>query len=1380
VRLNLRAERPILEPIGEGRGVVPRTRGFGSNQRPGEPMLPLKILLVAIPDGSVPTLSIVSSTSELIPNLEVAPVPHLRVRDRGPRGRGVGSENAYDADRRIYDRDREFPRGPVRLGSIGTLRRQRFVEVIFTPVLFDPSRRQIRYFPSVDVEVRFAAPEGSGTARPFRPDPFFETIYRDSLVNYEQGKAYRLEGGEEPSSTSSSSIGATASVETANAAPRYKIMVSRSGIYRLDHTYLGTHAPDLLSFDPRTWVLSAEGVDVPVSIRSSIGGAGEGDGLFDPGDFLEFYGRKKTEPATVLNHDFGTTFPDIHQANDFTDTQVYWLTASEPAGSHPRIPETSGAPVNGWPQPADFEARGVWEENNLYFPLGANDPFFSIPSLLAGGTAADRDLILPLPGLASAAGDATVTLRLRGATSLAEDPDHRTTVWLNSDTGGGVDFTWDGEVMHEEAFTVAHSVLTDPVAIHVSLPGLSGVVVDRQLLDVATVLYRRRFEAEADRLDFTHPNDNARFVIGGFGGPEAAVYDISRTLAGSDEPDPIRITDTALSGAPTTTYTFEIPADPDPTAPATRTFAVAGPLGLLLPDAVELAADPVLKDPTLEADLIVIAARDAVDASPGGSLDNLLQHRLSAQGLTSKIVYMDQIADEFGFGLRDPNALRSFLSYAFDNWKGSSGLADPPSFVLLVGDATPDYKNTLGRSDWIDQVPTPMMLFQSSILGYYSSDNWTASFRGDDQLPDVFFGRISTRTAAASAAVFEKILRYEQSPPPGLWKGRMVLAAGDGKVSGEAEAFQAIQDDLIATRFSDPPFSTPDPPLYFAQPPWNGDDATGFNTAIIDELQAGAAILSYIGHGSFDVWGLKTFMTVADADALTNDGPLPFMVIVNCLTGGFHWIPEERSIGEAMTNNPAGGAIASLAPAGLSNLFIGDVMSEGLFEPLFGPQRERVLGVGAHSLRMALWSRGSIVDLQSFAFLGDPATRFATPAPSPPTALTAVSGNGEVELSWVPPAEPADGVRIYRAIADPAGTYNLVPCEATSTTSCVDGSALNAATYYYYAVSHDTDGFEGRASNFNTDCDTGPDCVVATPTNPDPPSAPVGLSVIDAGTGGRLDVSWQANPENDIETYTLYYGTTSGQHDLSRPVDSTTLATQLTGLVDGITYYLVLTATNTSGLEGPPSEEVSAAPRLIMGLAPPRAISDLAIRRSIDDLILEWSRPTVDIYDRPTTVVGYEVFRGATPGFIPSAATLLATLADGALTDYTDAGGATLPGPLYYLVRAFDADGLVSGAGRDLPNGIRDLGISHLGPGAIRLSWSAVTTDVRGLPTLIDHYEVHSATAPFGREAIGPGTLLVDNIVDNMGSLSVDLSVTDNLLYFSVIAVDNRGNLSPF
>ncbi len=1403
VPLHLTAGPVRLEPADAGRRAVPRISGFGLGSRPGEPMLPLRRFLVAIPEGSVPGLQVLSAPSEGLRGVDIAPVPRLRVRDRKVDRRGaeafgdaaIESEEDFEGDAAIFGRDAEFPGSPVRLGSIGYLREQRFVEVIYTPVLYNPGRREARYFPDIRAEVRFMLPEGrepSAAPPAFRPDPLFEETYRRSLLNYEQGKAFRVPRGgalrTAADPTASLSTAAATSVEsgtaavTAPGAPRYKIMVSKAGIYRLDYAYLSNRAPDVLSLDPRTLVLRAEGMEIPIAILGSAGESGEADGRFDAADVLLFYGRPRTEPPAVLNHDSILTLPDVYQANDFTDTQVYWLSSEGAPGSHARIPEVDGAPVPpGFPTATDFEEKAVWDENNLYLPLADADPFFSVPSLLAGSDRAQRDVSLALPGLAPSPAAARVTVRLRGGSSLAIADDHRTRVWINGDVAGAADFTWDGEVIKEWEFSEPRSALTDPATIHLSAPGLPDVAVDRQYPDSVTIRYRRVFVAAGDVLAFGYPNQDVRFQVAGFAGPSPVIYDVSRAVPGTNEASPVAIVGAAVSGAPPFTYAFDAPADRSATAPASRAFVVAGPGGLLIPDGMGRAADPVLRDPANGADDLVIASRDTVDASPGGALDSLLAHRLATQGLTSRVVFVDQIYDEFSFGLRDANALRAFVAYAFENWKGSDGTARPPSFVLLVGDATADYKDTLGLPAWVDQVPTPMMFQVSSILGYYSSDNWIAAFRGDDQIPDVHLGRISTRTVDASAAVFRKILRYEQSPPPGPWKGRGVFLASDGRSSSESGEFERIQTGVTGAYFSIAPFSAPDPPLYFARPPWNSTDAAGYKNAIIDQLNSGAAVVSYIGHGAFETWGLTTFFRTLDAEGLTNDGPLPFLVNADCLAGGFHSLSATPSLGEGMTNNPAGGAIATLAPSGLSNALVGQVVSDGLFDALFGPrtygpERARILGLAADILRAELWSQSMVVDMQGYTFLGDPATVLATPAPPPPAGLSAVAGNGEVTLSWSAPAEPVAGYRIYRAAKYAAGPYAAVACDALTGTSCVDRTVINATAYYYYAVSRDTEGFEGRASNSNRDCDGGPDCVRALPINPGPPSAPTGLAAADAGTGGTLLISWQANPERDVSKYTLHYGTLPGQYAATAGASAGLTTITLTGLTDSVRYYMALSATNTSGHESTLSSEVSGVPHLVQGIAPPRSISDLMVSRSGPDLVLSWSRPTVDIYGRPTTVVRYDVYRGTSPGFRPLAGSPLVTITDPANTSLTDAGAAVLPSDVYYAVTATDSQGLVSGAGRELPNGVSDLRLAWLpASGQARLAWSPVATDIAGLPTVVDHYEVHRSDRPLAREGLSAATL-----VANVTAAGLDLPAAGSPVYFTVIVVDNQGNSSPF
>lgn len=417
------------------------------------------------------------------------------------------------------------------------------------------------------------------------------------------------------------------------------------------------------------------------------------------------------------------------------------------------------------------------------------------------------------------------------------------------------------------------------------------------------------------------------------------------------------------------------------------------------------------------------------------------------------------------------------------------------------------------------------------------------------------------------------------------------------------------------------------------------------------------------------------------------------------------------------------------------------------------------------------------MDLQSYTFLGDPATILATPAPPPPSGLAAAAGNGEVTLSWVPAPQPVTGYRFYRAESSPPGPYGVIPCDPATTTSCVDRTVVNGKTYYYYAASVDTEGYEGRASNLNNDCDSGPECVVARPFNPDPPSAPTGLTARDPGSGGRIDAAWQPNPERDIKEYSLYYGTQSTGYSNKLKLGATTASTTLTGLTDGIRYYFALSATNTSGHESSLSAEVIGVPHLIQGIAPPQAISDLTLTRSGSDLILAWSRPTVDIYGRPTTVVGYNIYRGASPGFQPFASAPYASLSGGSITTYADPGAAAPVGNFYYLVNALDGSGFMSGAGRELPNGISGLAISQVNATTLHLSWPAVTTDIQGLDTIIDHYQVHRTDRPVGRGSLNASTVVPG--LDNVRALSVDLTVTPGASFFSVLAVDDKGNLSP-
>ena len=71
-----------------------------------------------------------------------------------------------------------------------------------------------------------------------------------------------------------------------------------------------------------------------------------------------------------------------------------------------------------------------------------------------------------------------------------------------------------------------------------------------------------------------------------------------------------------------------------------------------------------------------------------------------------------------------------------------------------------------------------------------------------------------------------------------------------------------------------------------------------------------------------------------------------------------------------------------------------------------------------------------------------------------------------------------------------------------------------------------------------------------------------------------------------------------------------------------------------------------------------------------------------------------------------------------------------------------------------------------------------VTTDFDGGPTTIAHYEIWGAAAPFTRAEIEAE--LVELVVPNASGPLAEILPPGTNRYYSVLAVDTRGNRSPF
>ena len=1407
-----------LEQVAAGRAV--RIPGFGLRPAPAGTLLPTRIELVAIPEGVTPRLSNVRAASPLqIPFAGIRTTPGAAgsTRNAGaPADAGGVSPTAASS---------VGPESPMTLGNVGYFRDQRFVEIRLNPAASSSDPEVLAIHPELEGIVSWdqtdplaASGQSSTDAGGATPvdSPVLEPFYDRIFVNAEQGRGFRSRRpvpargrksgqahttdaatSEELSAplTSTRMLSAdTASAEAAELvlpAPRLRLEVSQSGIVRVTQAQMAAAAPDLAVLDPLTFRLTVRGPAPDYFAELPLFVSGDGDSLFEAGEYVEFYGQPPADtPTAPLAAPPDVIFP-FWQLRDFTDTNVYWLdslagTRRRPATLDVR-PNRNYAPATDWPAVARLEGQ------NSYRPYADNDPWVTCPrvqtSACGGVSCCDvpsHNFSLSLPGLVPVVAPASLRVVLQGWNGGA----HRVDVSLNGTLAGTTPIEWSGLEDIERTYSVANAGLTTTSQVGIALPGNSTGTLDQVVVDFIEIGYRRAFTASAGELIFQHPDLDRRYDIGGFLTAPVVWYDVSTTDPFSGHPIARRLLNAQVSsvtGGFTTRFDLTGEA-----GGGVRRLVVASAEAVRAPASLRRVDAAPLCSASIGADLIVIGHPDLMDLAPGSALSDYLQHR-QGQGLRTRVVNVLEVFDQFSGGLADVEGIRDFLSCAYSTWSGP-----PPAYVLLLGDGTSDYKNSKALPGWRNQVPAPIHTTTDALLSSYSADVWYASFRGDDFLPDILHGRISASTLQEAEQVLRKILRYEQSPQPGDWRARGLFVAGDGHDAGQDRQF-GLDNDAAAAWFS-PPFSATK--LYYSQPPWDGTRAQDFRTRLQDEIDLGASVVNFVGHGNFTIWDGDLLLQSSDVALLRNTDRLPFFINSTCLMGGFH-LDVTESLGEVLLEStPDTGGIAVLAPSGLSNFNVDAYVNEVLYRNLMGPRRLRTPGEVVLAARVALALQGSVTDMQNLTLLGDPALRLTLPAPGAASGLSAAAGNARVDLIWIA-APDAAGYHVYRSNSlnpsvELGAAYTRITALPVSDTRFADTQVSNTVRYAYSVTAVDASGFESAFSNLNTTCGSSAlDCAQAVPYNPAPPAAPRGLVAQNPGVGFRIDLQWLPNAETDLRTYSVLWGLSPGAYTQRRDVGLVT-STRIEGLNNDVRYYFAVSATNTSdGFTPPgatqpldneslPSNEAAAVPTMIQGIRPPAMIRDLRIERDPLDpasVKLTWTRPVVDIYGGPLTVTGFQVHRSEARDFAPNTDTLRTSpplAAD--VASWSDPGVWTDSRSFYYVVLAMDGAGRLSSASRAFPTGINDLRIAEERDtttgaltGFVILSWGAVTRDIEGLPTVVDHYEIYNSASPFSRDQAS--TMIPSASV---AALTLRIPTPAGRLFWSVLAADRRRNLSPF
>ncbi|MBN1954681.1 MAG: DUF11 domain-containing protein [Anaerolineae bacterium] len=848
--------------LGDGSCQAIAVAGYGETDRSGWPALPVRGALVGIPPGAAPILTVLQADGAIAAErYSLCPVSQPIV------GISPAGEMTYEgveqvADAAAYAADSFYPAVPVELVATGMVRSQPVAQLRFQPLHYNPVTGELRHYRRIVVRLTFGVDALPGGAA--IDEGSFERILERTLVNYDQARHWRVRPAAIPAPT----------FPVQQDQPQFKVLVDQDGIYELSYDELQAAGAPVDEVDPRTFHLSNHGAEVAIYV------AGEDDGEFDPADHILFYGQKTT--------------------TRYTDVNVYWLTWGANDGL--RMAEIDGTPGGTAPTPSSFQTERHMEEDHRYsqgYPSGEGDRWYW-SFVNASGTPASVVHTTTLHHVATAPLSVTVQGLLRSYDAI---PYHHTQVYLNGHLVD--DAEWFPNSEHFFEAMLPQSVLTEgvnTVLLHIPLDG--GVTLEMLWDNWFHIIYHDTYVA-----------DGARFA---FDGDEAGTweYRVQNFLTST-----IELYDTTVPTQPTRivnallepdgsqyTLVFEQTIGGEHHYLAQETGQRLSPLSVIADSPSDL------RDVDNQADYLLVTHGDYYSET----LPLAAYH--AAQGLAVAVVDVQDVYDEFNGGVLAPEAIRDFIAYAYASWA-----APAPTYVLLMGDGTYDFKDNKGYG--IPTLIPPYLLDVDPWMGETAADNRYVTVSGEDVFPDMHLGRLTVRTGAETAAVVDKIIGYATSSPQQDWQRQVLFVADDADDAGD---FAAISDGLIDTLL--PPPYQPERVYLGITHPYEIPSIIA-RAAIVAAINDGRVIVNYVGHGSIGQWAGERLLGLSDVPSLTNIDRLPMMLPMTCLEGYYIYAhPSIISIAEQLVRAPGGGAIASWSPTGLGVVSGHDYLNSGFLE----------------------------------------------------------------------------------------------------------------------------------------------------------------------------------------------------------------------------------------------------------------------------------------------------------------------------------------------------------------------------------------------------------------------------------------------------------------
>ncbi len=758
------------------------------------------------------------------------------------------------------------------------------------------------------------------------------------------------------------------------------LLVSRDAVYRVPFEQLAAHG---LEPQPRAALaLSNGGEPVPVWIE------GDADESFGPGDSLVFLGRHLRGPNTYYDENALHNVYRLRFEGRPSPVGVD-LAAEEPGtAAAARIEqrfEQDRVRVRFNPRRVEAQAE-VWYWQRLSVLDKAP---FEVPLELGD-----------VPRFGD--GAVRLSINLRGWSFTArpgEIPDHRVELLWNGESIGSAE--WNGQASHTVTIDRLPAALlkVGENRLGLRVPARRQGPKDDLVVDVALLNWielSQPFDGhvESGQLALRLPG----------GGIELAEPATKPLQIYSAQGERLRL----APGSRGARATF---SGDEPTV-----LLVAGDPERI--DAIRRDHPSDLRREDRTADYLMIAHESLIEsARPLAEF-----HR--SRGLDVALIDVQDVYDEFNHGVLSPLAIRDFIAHAYHRWQ-----APRPRFVLLVGDASWASREGSGEdsdyTDWTftgleasmgrfirngstsyrdlgrtrNLVPT---LQVATFEGQAASDSALVEVDGEDFHPDLAIGRLPVIDAADVDAIVRKLIAYETEAPVGPWRRSFLWIANE-------EAYMQNISNALAKQAGEMGLA----PVK-VYPATQAADNAQYQQQLLQEFDQGNLLVHFFGHGGRYIWRTgppdpkknHDLFTLDHLDRLQPSARLPVVLSMTCYSAPFDH-PTADSIGEKFLRSDGRGAVGVFAASWRNS------PTKGFSEAIVSGLAHQGQTVGEAILAAKRLEKSQIL-VQTYNYLGDPATRLSLPAHQM-TARVESSADGlklQLDLDAVP------GLKRGKAIVD--------------------------------------------------------------------------------------------------------------------------------------------------------------------------------------------------------------------------------------------------------------------------------------------------------------------------------------------------------------------------